>query len=108
MPSTAMSLKSMTPPANGPLLANGEPGLFGAMAEAVVHRATLRIAQHLVRRVELLETDRRLRVVRVPIRMVLRRELPEGGLDLLRGRALRSRQGSRSGRAAPWGFSDLT
>jgi hypothetical protein len=41
-----------------PLLANGEPGALGAVAEAVVHGAPLRVAQHLVAR-ELISLKRR-------------------------------------------------
>src|SRR5262249_50112477 len=63
--------------------------LLGRSAVAVVGGAPLRIAQDLVRGVDGLEPIVRVRIVRIAIRMVLRRELAERRLDLFRGRAPR-------------------
>jgi hypothetical protein len=72
----------------GPAAGERGAGLLGAVTEPVVHGPTLRIAQYLVRSVQLLEAVRCFGIVRIPVGMVLRRQLAEGGLDLFRARAL--------------------
>src|SRR5208283_1384401 len=62
------------------------------MAVAVVRRALLRVAQHLVRLAARLEPLLGLRIVRVPVRMVLHRQPPVAGLQLLVARVPRNLQ----------------
>ena len=93
----AMSLMSTKPPANGPPDAERRARLLGAVAEAVVHRAALRVGEDLVARVDLLEAERGVRVVLVLVGVVLRGEPPEGALDLLLARRLGALRGPRSG-----------
>ena len=61
----------------------------GRMAEAVVGRALLAVGEGLVGLVEFLELDLRLVIARVAVRMILHRELAEGGFHLRIGRGLR-------------------
>ena len=71
MPSIAMSLMSTTPPANGPLAPNGEPGSSARWPKRSYMARRCGSRQDLVARVDLLEADRRLRVVRILVRMML-------------------------------------
>ena len=79
-----------------PAPANGFPRRHAAlkrrMAVAVVRCALLRIAQHLVRLAARLELLLGLRIVRVPVRMVLHRQPPVAGLQLLVARVPRNLQ----------------
>ena len=62
---------------------SGAPGrAAGPVAEAVVGGALLRIAEDAVRFGGFLEFVLGLGVVRVPVRMVLQRQLPVSALDL--------------------------
>ena len=59
------------------------------MAEAVIGRALLAVGEGLVGLVDFLELDLGLVVARVAVRVILHRELAEGGFQLRLGRRLR-------------------
>jgi hypothetical protein len=61
----------------------------GRMAEAVVGRALLGVGEGLVGLVDLLELDLGLVVARIPVRVVLHRELAKGGFHFRIGRGPR-------------------
>ena len=75
-------------PREGPPRAERRARLLGAVAEAVVHRAALRVGEDLVARVDLLEAERGSRVSLVLVGMMRRGEAAEGDLDLFLARCL--------------------
>ena len=80
-----MKSEKSLPKPGPPAAAIGE----GRMAEAVVGRALLAVREDLIGLVDFLELDLGFLVARIAVRVVLHRELAEGGFHLRLGRGLR-------------------